>query len=248
MEHCSIVLLERCSIDVNDFMVKTTTDVSRRKDALSRERIIEASIVLLDRGGESGLTFRALAEYLATGPGAIYWHVDNKRDLLTAACDDIISRAMAPARVNDRPEAALRVIALGLYDALDVHPWVGAALTHTPGALPSVRILERLGQQVLALGVPVETAWPIVSTLLHYILGVGGQNAANTQIALEQKLDRDRFLTEMSTQWRALGVDDFPFTRSIAAQMAAHDDREDFLTGLDLILRGIGATRRHSTN
>ena len=41
----------------------------RRTDALSRERIVDAAIELLDAEGESGLTFRALAARLATGPG-----------------------------------------------------------------------------------------------------------------------------------------------------------------------------------
>src|SRR3954470_15595882 len=46
----------------------------RREDALSRERIVGAAIELLDVMGEGGLTFRALAAHLKTGPGAIYWH------------------------------------------------------------------------------------------------------------------------------------------------------------------------------
>ena len=30
-----------------------------------------------------------------------------------------------------------------------------------------------------------------------------------------------------------------PFVRSVAAQMSAHDDRADFLVGIDLILQGM---------
>jgi AcrR family transcriptional regulator len=40
----------------------------RRADALSKERIVEAAIEILDADGESALTFRALATRLATGP------------------------------------------------------------------------------------------------------------------------------------------------------------------------------------
>ncbi|MBJ6764564.1 helix-turn-helix transcriptional regulator [Myxococcaceae bacterium JPH2] len=57
----------------------------RREDALSRARIIEAAVELLDDEGESGLTFRALATRLATGAGAIYWHIANKNELLAHA-------------------------------------------------------------------------------------------------------------------------------------------------------------------
>jgi hypothetical protein len=34
----------------------------------------------------------------------------------------------------------------------------------------------------------------------------------------------------------------YPFTRSVAAQLRAHDDREEFLAGIDLILAGITAS------
>ncbi|HEY0255414.1 MAG TPA: TetR family transcriptional regulator, partial [Kofleriaceae bacterium] len=66
----------------------------RREDALSRDRIVDAAIELLDEAGETGLTFRALAARLATGPGAIYWHVADKTALLVAACDAIVARTM----------------------------------------------------------------------------------------------------------------------------------------------------------
>ncbi len=66
----------------------------RRTDALSKERIVEAAIEILDAEGESALTFRALAARLATGSGAIYWHVASKNELLAAATDDVIARVM----------------------------------------------------------------------------------------------------------------------------------------------------------
>src|ERR1700761_2111728 len=67
----------------------------RRTDALSKARIVEAAIEILDRDGEGALTFRALAARLATGSGALYWHVANKGDLLAATTSDVITRVMA---------------------------------------------------------------------------------------------------------------------------------------------------------
>jgi hypothetical protein len=120
--------------------------------------------------------------------------------------------------------------------------WLGA---HTaPGQLPMVRILERIGQQIRALGVPDEEQWATVSALLNYILGVGGQNAANGQLARTQGLDRSDFLEAVSTVWSQLDPEEYPFARSVAGQMRAHDDRVDFLAGIDLILRGIDSPRR----
>src|ERR1700735_2285141 len=98
-------------------MVKKAKGRQRPEEALWRGRIIEASIELLDSTGEDGLSFRALSERLATGAGAIYWHVENKSDLLTAACDSIIARTMASCVVGATPEATIRALALGMFDA-----------------------------------------------------------------------------------------------------------------------------------
>lgn len=223
-------------------MVKNGRTTARRAQALSRENIIEAAIALLDSNGEGGLTFRALAERLATGPGAIYWHIANKSELLTSACDTIIARTITtPATAA--PEDIIRSLALALFDAIDAHPWVGAALNHAPGQLPMVRILERLGQQIGALGVADQQQWTTASALLSYILGVSGQNAANGQQGRALGGDRVAQLEALSAGWLALDPGEYPFTRRIAPQLAAHDDRVDYLAGIDLILSGIASLR-----
>ena len=45
----------------------------------------------------------------------------------------------------------------------------------------------------------------------------------------------------MATTWEELDPEDYAFTRTIADQMREHDDREQFLDGIDLVLAGITA-------
>lgn len=222
-------------------MAKRTSGLARREDSLSRDRIVEAAIEILDQSGESGLTFRTLAERLATGAGAIYYHVANKGELMGAACDVIVCRTTEkPAKVAT-PEESIREIALGMFDTIDAHPWVGSTLASPEGQMPMVRILERLGQGVRAMGVPNDAQWVAVGTLLDYILGVGGRNAANGQLARARGLDRSEYMASVSEMWQSLDPDRYPFTRGIAHRMRDHDDRDDYLAGIDLILRGIRA-------
>ncbi len=226
-------------------MEKKAGGTKRRETSLTRERIIEASIELLNANGEGGLTFRALSERLATGAGAIYWHVDDKNDLLTAASDAVVARALEAPFADPAPRAVIRTLALRLFDTIDTHPWVGAALTRAPGQLPMVRILEGLGQQVRALDVAGAAQWTAVSALLHYILGVAGQNAANTRLARAHGADRTDLLDTVAAMWSRLDPDTYPFTRSVAGLLSGHDDRGDFLAGIDLIL--LGLTARHAS-
>jgi AcrR family transcriptional regulator len=211
----------------------------RREQSLSREQIIQAAIALLDESGEEGLTFRALSERLATGPGAIYWHIANKNDLMTAACDELIGKTIREASLDGTPQENIRLLGLAMFDAMDAHPWLGSALMHAPQQSPMLHIVERVGQQLKAMGVPKTKHWISASTLLNYILGVGGRNAANGVYARANGLNRTTALDAIATAWLQLDAGEYPFVRSLAAQLRMHDDRKDFAAGIALILKGI---------
>jgi AcrR family transcriptional regulator len=224
-------------------MATRTGRSQRRTTALSRERIVEAAVELLDATGESGLTFRVLTERLATGPGAIYWHVANKDKLLSAATDAVVAAALAidPARSPGSPQEEIRAVALSLFDAIDEHPWlatqVSMRLSRRPSESVTPRILESIGRQVRALGVPQDSWFTATSVLMHYVLGTAAQNASAA--ALGPDVDRADFLDSVSSAWEELDPDDYSFTRAVAGQMREHDDREQFLAGIDLVLAGI---------
>jgi len=225
-------------------MATRARHTERREDALSRERIINAAVELLDTAGESGLTFRALSAHLRTGPGAIYWHVANKSELLIAATDAVLAGTMTTDAADDAPEDAIRAVALGVFDAIDAHPWVGTQLSRAPTQPTMMRIFERIGQQIHALGNPETTQFTSASALLTYILGAAGQNAAN---ARTDETDRTKFLETESAVWANLDPDEYPFTRNVADQLRDHDDRAQFLAGIDLILAGIASPRAAPT-
>ena len=47
----------------------------------------------------------------------------------------------------------------------------------------------------------------------------------------------------MATQWARLDPAKYPFVHQVAEQLRDHDDREQFLAGIDLILAGIDTIR-----
>ncbi|MFK0232588.1 TetR/AcrR family transcriptional regulator [Streptomyces vinaceus] len=214
----------------------------RREEPLSRERIVEAAIGILDTVGEAGLTFRVLAERLATGPGAIYWHVSGKDELLGAATEVVVAGTVLGGDPEASPQEATRALALRLFDAIDAHPWIGTQLARSPGQSPMLQVFEQLGRQVQALGVPRPARFTAASALLNYILGVGGQNAANAH-GQESEKNRTEFLDTVAATWASLDPQEYAFTRDVAEQLRDHDDRAEFLAGIDLILAGIAASR-----
>jgi AcrR family transcriptional regulator len=223
-------------------MTTKTQRTERRVNALSKERIVEAAIEILDTDGEDALTFRALAARLATGSGAIYWHVTDKHDLLAAATDHIIARIMTTVLGSSEPQDAMRTLALGVFDAIGAHPWVGGQLSRDPWQYAVVRILEGVGAQVQALGVPEHAQFNVATALMSFILGLAAQYAAGARL-FSHGMDRTAFLGAVAARWTQLDPARHPFVRQVATQLPEHDDREQFIAGINLILAGIEGIR-----
>lgn len=209
------------------------------KAPLTKDRIVAAAIDILDTEGETALTFRALAARLETGSGAIYWHVANKDELLAAATEAVLAGGVPG---DATPRARIRAIASGVFDAIDAHPWVGTQLSREPWQPATVAILEGIGSQLESLGVPQRAQFDSATALLSYIMGLAAQYAAGARLLIGVT-DRSTFLATLAAHWAERDPDEFPFVHRISAQLRDHDDREQFLAGIDLILDGIEQVR-----
>jgi AcrR family transcriptional regulator len=219
----------------------------RRNQVLSREQIVGTAVELLDTGGEGALTIRALTERLATGAGAVYYHVGTREGLLDAATEAVVTAALvtSPVRASAAPEEEIRVVALALFDAITQHHWLATRLTlqivRNPAGPVTVELFERVGRQVGALGVPQSAWFEATSTLVHFILGAVSQNAriVGDTSGVRPEADREEFIEAASRAWQELDASDYPFMHAIVGRMREHDDREQFLTGIAIVLDGI---------
>ncbi|MFH8469097.1 TetR/AcrR family transcriptional regulator [Streptomyces sp. NPDC017991] len=221
----------------------------RRNQVLSRELIIETAVELLDAGGEGALTTRALTERLATGSGAIYYRVGTRDELLAGATEAVVIAALAavPAGAAATPSEEIRSVALALFDAIVDHPWLATWLTlqivRNPVGPVTVEIFERIGRQVSALGVPQASWFDATSTLVHFVLGAISQNARIEGDASGAEPDRAVFIDATATAWQELDPVDYPFMHALVGQVSEHDDREQFLAGIAIVLGGITRLR-----
>jgi hypothetical protein len=98
--------------------------------------------------------------------------------------------------------------------------------------------LDGVGRQLQALGVAEQAQFNCASALVNYILGLAGQYAAAARL-IPRETDRSAFLATVAVRWAQLDPAKYPFVHQVAAQLPEHDDREQFLAGIDLILAGI---------
>jgi hypothetical protein len=140
------------------------------------------------------------------------------------------------------PREAIRASALVLFDVIDAHPWLGAQLSREPWQPAIAPIFEGVGGPLRALGVPARAQFDAASALVNYILGLASQYAASARL-LPRETDRTAFLASIAAQWAQLDPEKYPFVHQVMAELPGHDDRAQFLAGLDIILAGLATLR-----
>ena len=74
------------------------------------------------------------------------------------------------------------------------------------------------------------------SALISYVLGSASQYAAGARRS-PNDTDRKAYLKALAAQWTQRDPD--PFVDEMATQLREHDDREQFLAGVEIFLTGI---------
>ncbi|WP_326595032.1 TetR/AcrR family transcriptional regulator [Streptomyces sp. NBC_01803] len=105
---------------------------------LSRARIVEATVGLLDAEGLGAVSMRRVAAELGAGHMSLYWHVATKSALLELALDEVFGEVGRPPAHLPWPEQ-LRALAAALRAMFRDHPWatrlIGEYLNIGPNAL-----------------------------------------------------------------------------------------------------------------
>jgi len=225
-------------------------DERRRGRAAARERashslesVLSEAVALLDESGTQGLTIRALAARMGGGLASVYWYVSGRDELLDLAADSVLAGVLdAVAGVaSDDPIADLSAIATTLFDTIVDRPWLGAyAMRDTARQVHSLRLYERMGEQVMRLGLTPRQCFHATSAVVGFVIGTAADMGQELPDAVASgELDQQQYLAAAVEQWRALDPAEFPFVHHIVDEFAGHDDRDQFRAGLDLLLAGL---------
>ncbi|MEW9526842.1 TetR/AcrR family transcriptional regulator C-terminal domain-containing protein [Agrobacterium radiobacter] len=112
-------------------MVTLNRDVALKKRplgraaaiGLTRERIVEEAIALIDDEGLAGFSVRALARRLHVYPTALYWHVGGaKADLFAEISGSLIATLVKPDEVSDDWRETIRILFRRFRARVHEHP------------------------------------------------------------------------------------------------------------------------------
>ncbi|XVQ07889.1 TetR/AcrR family transcriptional regulator [Spirillospora sp. CA-255316] len=137
------------------FSVWLRPERPRRDRRLSRERIVRATVALLDAEGVRGLSMRRIAADLEVTAGSLYWYVTTKDELMELAMDEVMGEVLGEVRERiAAPEggwrAALEAMARGQRAMLLRHPWMLSDLASQPNLGPNALALADAGLRLLA--------------------------------------------------------------------------------------------------
>ena len=94
----------------------------KRRQPLTRQRVVEAAVALADEVGMESFTIRKLAAKLGVGPMTIYHHVPSKDQLIDSMVDQVFTEIELPQKGQDW-KAAIKQRCLSARSVLKRHPW-----------------------------------------------------------------------------------------------------------------------------
>ena len=153
------------------------------RQALTRERIIEAAIDFVDRQGLTALTMRGLGKELGVEAMSLYRHVDGREDLLEGIVDRLIAHlhpgpGAGELGPTDGWQAYLQWLAHGVRSLVVEHPKVFPLIaTRHPAApwlrppLRSLEVVEEFLTTLMERGFSDERAVMAYRSFSSFLLG-----------------------------------------------------------------------------
>jgi AcrR family transcriptional regulator len=143
-----------------------------RRAGLTRERILDAAVELIDRDGVEGFSVRRLAGGLGVDPMSLYNHVANKDDILDGVVESVMSELSLAHDPADTWQQQVRTSARAFRQVALAHPNVAIVmLTRRVLTEEPLRLLREAVSPALALGLPIDEAIDVVRTFTAFLTG-----------------------------------------------------------------------------
>jgi AcrR family transcriptional regulator len=210
---------------------------TRRREPLTRERIVEAAQGVMDAEGLDAVTMRRIGRELGVEAMSLYNHVEDKDDILNGVTERVMTEFEYPPPTGDWAEDA-RAMAREWRRLLGMHPSVCQLLAerHKPlEGLASFRAMDSALGLLRSAGLSDRDAAQAFNALGSYILGY---------VTMEQGLmlgndeDHARQHDMAMIALQGSGLDNVV---ACLPHFADCNTDQQFDFGLDLILRGIRA-------
>ena len=207
----------------------------RRREPLTRERVIETALRLMDTEGLDAVTMRRIGRELGVEAMSLYNHVEDKEDILDGICERVMAEFVFPEPAEDWEETCRRG-ARAWRRLLQTHPNVMRLFAEQRGPVrspESMRPMEFALRLFRESGLSDRDTAQAFHAFGGYIQGFVimemGSIAGGT----------DRGHLKMHQELAAQLPGEFAALQSISPHFAECDPDEQFEFGLDLLSAGL---------
>jgi AcrR family transcriptional regulator len=224
--------------NVNTEEIASDGQGKTRREPLSRDRVIQTALRIMDEGGLEAVTMRRIGRELGVEAMSLYNHVRDKEDILDSICEAVLAEFRVP-EADDWADG-IRRAAREYRRLLLAHPTVVTLMTERkrPFTNPeSLRAYEYALELFRTAGLSEADAVKAFHTFGGYILGfvtmergmiVGGPD---DEVHAHAHLEMTQLLESA----------DLPRMREALPHFMEVDLDEQFEFGLDLLIEGIRA-------
>jgi AcrR family transcriptional regulator len=200
---------------------------------LTRERIADVALELIDRDGIEALSMRRLADELGVGTMTLYGYFRGKEELLDAVLDAAASD-FAPETITGSWRERAAGIAREARHSLEQHPALVQLRFQRPIVRPGLmRMTEVSVGALVEAGLSKAEAARAFRVLFTYTFGF---------VAFSPTTTADETRREVRAGMAALPPDEYPTLASMVDEAAdASTGDEQFDYGLELVLDGLEA-------
>jgi len=139
------------------------------RHGLTRERLVEAALDLINEEGLEALSMRALGSALEVKAASLYWHVRDRRELLELLADSILD-SVRPPRSASGWRAAFIDACAALGERLAGQKDAGRILLEAPDSLHRSATYGGLKRELQSAGLqPAEASEVALTAMVHVI-------------------------------------------------------------------------------
>jgi AcrR family transcriptional regulator len=213
------------------------TNEVRAREPLTRDRIIEAALRVMDTEGLEAVSMRRIAREVGVEAMSLYHHLEDKEDLLDGICEHVMAGFEFPEPVDDWAENC-RKGARAWRRLLQSHPGVMRLFAEQRGP---VRSIDSMRPMEFALRILRDAGLSDRDTAQAFH-AFGGYIQGFVMMELGSIAGgSDEVHLKAHAELAAALPDEFATLEAVSPYFAECDADEQFEFGLDLLIRGLEA-------
>lgn len=204
--------------------------MSASREPLTRDRIVDAAVRLIEREGVEAVSMRRLAAELGAGTMSLYNHVPNKAVLVDLAAEQIMSEARPHHVDSDDWRDHIRAHARAVRELARQHPRAFVMLaTRRLSSQAGFTTIEAALRNIERAGFRGKIAVGMMRAMVSYLLGTLMREVATSPelggIALSPYEDVD--------------TSAFPLSAEVLDELGTYDHDHEFEFGLELMIAAL---------